>query len=254
MFFFLRKSNQELSQVGGNGFRRTQFLPQSFNPIKITSMKKYITIAALLAAGSAFANAETFTWNSTEGDFSGFRTVGGELVTITGDFTLEFVVQASTRDARFEAVLSGAEGVEFGLVNFHGNSSYELDWVKKERGLDERSESKSLGGHFSDVRIVNSPATFTFAFTETSSGYYDLLISASNQEANNWTANWTVDGLNLGRVDNQQTSITWTSLIQSETATVSSMTLTTAIPEPSAFGMLAGLGALALVASRRRRR
>ena len=218
-------------------------------------MKKYITIAALLAAGTAFANAgeETFVWTPEDGDFSGFKLQSGELVTITGDFTLEFVVKATTRDSTFNVTLESENGTELGLSNFHGSNSYELNWFKTTPG-DASSHVVSLGGHFSDARIVSSPATFVFDFTKTDNGYYNVSIVGSNTEAG-WSESWSYTGYNISGLSNgDQNPIVWNSLETSATAVLSSMKLTTNVPEPSAFGLLAGIGALALVASRRRKR
>ncbi len=214
-------------------------------------MKKYITIAALLAAGTAFANAGTFTWNSTDGDFSGFKTTDGKLIAITGDFSLSMTFQLAYYHADCAIQLSPAAGLD-------SQGSFELGFSGATAKIytfsaDNTSNTSTTGGHFSSDRVVNSAATLIFNFSNYNADTKEYTMSITYPTA--WNASDDSKTVSFGG------NVVWEKLTlggDNAKPSVSNLTLSTSayqvVPEPSAFGMLAGLGALALVAARRRRK
>ncbi len=228
-------------------------------------MKKYITIAALLAAGSMCANAENAdqaytadSWIDKTLTLSDAFSLAEENWTISfsldlnpasglSDYGTRFFYTSSSEvpgvNAFFFWLGSKSDGqwANYGYVNFRGLGSQNGDG-------DFRLKDSSGNA------IVLGASTYTFDLIRDGDLMAIGVRDASNNvvasiEDNQWTAN-----------ENMNASISsFTSDIdlasQSEWK-MPSVTLSTTgvIPEPSAFGLLAGLGALALVASRRRRK
>ena len=266
-------------------------------------MKKYITLAALLAVGSAFANAASLGYNSMtdaqkEGvvlawDFSGTGATGAPVVgTTSNSFTVE--------DGKAHLTGSGNPWTDSLTNNFSdGNFTFSLDvnsftasnWqtLVALYSVGGHGDGKSLQiGVTSDgeLSVFNKVAGQTgYASIETSgnistglmSGYSgDATVTVVSDMTNTKTLSVYVDGELKGSHSNW-TASTDQALMGLQIgaafggerafpeATISNITLwnkalsasevsAIVIPEPSAFGMLAGLGALVLVASRRRRK
>ncbi len=217
-------------------------------------MKKYITIAALLAAGTAFANAETLIAFDTKSDVSADITESGyglvlselELVISTtgnlnssgsykadylrpnvnvgngGEWTLTFTI---TNNGVEVATLSS---VNLAAFTFNKDGAYQNQNRIAQFTMEETAESHTFNG---TQGIDNAFAEITLDFTD---------INLNVGESHKFTL--TVDR----GTETNGTFVGLQSISFSGTGSV--------IPEPSAFGLLAGLGALALVASRRRRR
>lgn len=231
-------------------------------------MKKYIAVAALIAAGSAFANAENVNQTYTAADWeNGTLTLGESFSLSEENWTISFSldldpsVGASTWGTRFFYTSSletpgvnafffwlgsntaGGKDYNYGYVNFRGLGS--------QSGQADYQLKDSLGNRI--ALALDTPSAYTFDLIrdgdlmaiEVRDAKGDVIASATD---NQWK---TPDGMNA-------TIKSFTSGIDSEKQkswSMPSVTLSTTgiIPEPSAFGMLAGVSALALVASRRRR-
>ena len=244
-------------------------------------MKKYITVAALLAAGTAFANAAEY--NATEvwsiefgSDYTGGYSITGtienkgtfwDVIPVVGgtgtgsdkrvhmaggvygswdddfqidiELTLGNPITASNDWPVFAEVSGNGTAVRFGpYVGTGGNNTVGIDG----------------GGAFSKeedaTRMVSVASEGSYTVTLLKIGddisvYVDGTLSASGKLADTLTGNITDIALGGNTGSNYRIN---------ETVHSISYSTLTAIPEPSAFGLLAGIGALALVASRRRKR
>ncbi len=252
-------------------------------------MKKYITIATLLAAGTAFANAaepdgivstETlWTMNFGSSLAGGYEIVNssgtyapavwdvdgytdergvntssnkrphligdtgvtwGDAFKFTVTFTLGETISASNNWPVVATITDGSSNLRFGP--YTGNSNYV--------NLDGNS-----GGAFekttSDQVKLSSGVEYTaelYVIDNVASLYIDgVLASVGKLDSASYVAENRVNNIAIGGDTGSAYRI-------NENVSSISMTKLSMIPEPSAFGMLVGLGALALVASRRRRR
>ena len=239
-------------------------------------MKKYITLAALLAAGTTFANAETLTTTfgnanqSTATDVTlsveGLEGVTADVVSLVnsaGDVSIMTSGTAGTDaaifspntnvgtgspwTAEFEYTLGGTvevtslQSIELGVVLFSSSGNYQQggQWAAVWEGsitftatiLDEND--LALGSFTGSLTPEQGQGSTPFTVSLSSASAVDLSSTGSftmKLALTETLDNGTYVGLNTIK---QEVSV---------------------VPEPSAFGMLAGLGALALVASRRRRK
>lgn len=239
-------------------------------------MKKYITIAALLTAGSTLANAETIALDPAQ-------TAAVAIVTLNvGEFS-------NISDTSFD----GSDEV-FSLVRFNGDWSAGVGYLEiLNNGSSTTNKTGLYMGWKYDKQDGTVPGTSTnvdlgmgsiftsstdwsnisaisiaFAFitgdgSSTATAYTAMSIAYKNNSAIATYSGSSTDYLKFSgsgafSVNSVETTGTYVdsckvvsgsySLEQVEAFSVA------AIPEPSAFGLLAGLGALALVGTRRRRR
>ena len=216
--------------------------------LKLTlDMKKYITIAALLAAGSAFANALTITEDTTmspEGNF------------FAGEFEFSFEIPVNTDSAAYilgyyaDPAASGGYAANVFTLEKSGEN-YTL-------GLKRVSSVTVTNGDITAIGTVHNTSTFTYSETEGNQKNYflstgeeytvkylggdnkaagaelyhnDVLVASFSKGSHNMNGGGSGDATLNVKVNEAYV-----------------------IPEPSTFGLLAGLGALALVGTRRRRR
>ena len=232
-------------------------------------MKKCITIAALLAAGTAFVNAAdlTSTFADKQTDSIALNVAGIDGVTGTvalgGDATA------------FQT--SGAAGGDSAFFSPSTNVGNGTTWTATFT-YDFGAESLTVDSIALDLGIFNASGDWQGANVDR---YFDFSVTLSNgtdsveYSAENIMISGVVDGYGNGLNTHYSLDLSGSELELSGdsvtlTLTVSrgesntlgcfiglnSVTLkdAAAVPEPSAFGLLAGLGALALVASRRRRK
>lgn len=249
-------------------------------------MKKYITIAALLASGTVAANALT-------------------PVEVTGDYDITAETAADARlDIRYDSdVLSHTITSTVANATINGFNGYGLKTVGKELTLNvlDTLSFTGDGGKFSDggtfTMTVNTALSelelsdfvggsfvrrtvlISDMFASPARTYFSD-ISVTNLSGYNLTDGGLVYALNLNGAWsyysasdvsfsgnyaavssdakaitlNKGSLYTFAEIQATNGASVKGYGFIAAIPEPSAFGMLAGLGALALVAARRRRK
>ena len=267
-------------------------------------MKKHITVAALLAAGTAFANAYTvvtddtfytnpsawvYVWTGdgtdtnwgTAGNWDTLRSLGASSTQAAANgpanadpafigYDLSFdngsQVLTSTDDALTISApkwLDGGKRIYLGSnVTLSGGNNGFKD-VTFNFGDFSGTSTISMG----DFWKQNYTVRFAGDVTMTGDTFSYTLFSATNMYQNAGT--WDASAVSVTDASgNELTYATEEAYIgkagyywleetgEASDAGGSPFTLTlkaAAIPEPSAFGLLAGLGALALVASRRRR-
>ena len=228
-------------------------------------MKKHITVAALLAAGCMFANADVISLDPTGSGTTGLDAEGISPSDVWGydlnawhgtwenaslvnqvsfsEGSLSLQIGAVSEDAgNFAAVKFAVDATGEATLTF--DYEYASTWgVAKdlvvnyvctvygftEDGTSVQLESETfINGVTVSAVTEGETGNLSLSFaTDASYAAYGVIFNAKE-----------VGGTNGGvavSIDNVQVSYS-------------------AIPEPSAFGLLAGLGALALVASRRRRK
>ena len=227
-------------------------------------MKNIIAITTLLAAGTALANAAeidltpssiTTGLNAsgiTAADVWGYSNVGAWYGTWeTKDLVNQVGVSESGLNLQIGAVASNNSGGNFAAVKFEVGESQ----IPVALSFDfERSSSWgnsfsckyvctvygfSADGVSSEIGNWNKTDTTSMDNGSSISVSFDLSVDDSDS--------YVAYGLIFNSVD--------TSTLSSGAGLAASISAikVSVIPEPSAFGLLAGLGALALVASRRRR-
>ncbi len=232
-------------------------------------MKKLITAAAFLAASSALASAATVTSQTV---ISSTSVTGGSYkgvsFTVSSDLLAEsYLLDSLTIFGRYGSWEDGntISGNEYFVVySVSGTST--LTYLG---GVETTSENQrfydSTNGYYTRNTMTGSFSGITVESDST----YVVLFTTSENYANNETTFKTATALSniSSLLSSENLFATSTNTVASgPTGTfynadgptsagytpVISLTLST-IPEPSAFGLLAGVGALALVAARRRR-
>ena len=234
-------------------------------------MKKYITLAALLAAGTAYANAEESTlpllslemissWETialtspsgahTAGN-SGFTWAGGENLEESWKLSFDWSVSSTALDRTgpFELFGTNGQNAAYGIViQYKDGGLYIVD-----RDYNNGIPTTATICHIDNVDLSSTAQKVTIAYLESNDAEKyssTFVLQVGNEIAYGESPS---DGTVF--VNNGVTRI-WANGNPNGKDLFSNITLSSAsaVPEPSAFGMIAGLGALALVASRRRRK
>ena len=259
-------------------------------------MKNYITVAALLAAGTAFANAgvitiaENFFGDSNQTaafkggqwgkPFNGIWTAdsdasGGVFGAETTDFSIVYSYGLSGQAAGWDAGTLYYGTANNGAMHDPGNSpsltvsggSASITGVAVTTGQGATvaviqntiyaADLQSVTDLSLSFTVGSDPVDVAVFYLANGGGAYDVkrLGLGNYSSAGTYSLDFdyskidaTQDGTFVVAVRNVGTTWTYGS------ASDLTWSGTSAIPEPSAFGLLAGLGALALVASRRRRK
>lgn len=273
-------------------------------------MRKYLSIAALLAAGAAFANAASVTY----GEGTEVSAGDHDIYMLSGEDPYKSVKISSTEgDSTFNVSIGtwGVEGTVDGMsvnnssssnaVNItlrNGTLSGEIDtsgstgkvnidlqmgYTSTENGGVSLTTSIAAGTSF----VLSSETTLEFNDMSSGTGVLVWNLSAddvadqsvliSGKGTVKFSENATIvlnfeseaaldavvdnnasfqlfgDGVTATGLSNALWTVQVAGKETGSTLSVNENGVATVVPEPSAFGLLAGLGALALVASRRRR-
>ena len=253
-------------------------------------MKKYITIAALLTAGTALANAATLTEIATMSALaSASEDTGTSVVETTENYTnvdaaYSFTGAGSILKISNTDLLSYVEGGdgyltiaawikptstnENSIFSFGGQNDG-FKFALKNGGLQVTTKGildTNVSGSISteDWTLVavsinlSQSGNSRFYFGTEDNSYYTKQLGTWNDSSSDYFAigsgNSTSvrDGF-VGEIANLKL-FSSNELVTNSDIVSKIGPAPVNVPEPSAFGLLAGVGALALVASRRRRR
>ena len=216
-------------------------------------MKKALLTLAF-AAMAGIASAVSYTWNSSDGTFAGFKDTNGNVVTFSGNFslTVSFTASYSSVPATFFQIMTADGKDKAGELRWNGNG---LSSNKTNMGTYNAANNaiwKNSGGDFSTARLTGGTGeneiTFTFSGWNAENKTYTSAIGYTITFANGDVSTNTFDG---GAVGFGLDAITWTQIDSGSGITVTGMTLdatpVTEVPEPTVLALLAvGVAGLAL--------
>ena len=216
-------------------------------------MKKALLTLAF-AAMAGIASAVSYTWNSSDGTFAGFKDASDNVVTFSGNFslTVSFTASYSSVPATFFQIMTADGKDKAGELRWNSNG---LSSNKTNMGTYNAANNaiwKNSGGDFSTARLTGGTGeneiTFTFSGWNAENKTYTSAIGYTITFANGDVSTNTFDG---GAVGFGLDAITWTQIDSGSGITVTGMTLdatpVTEVPEPTVLALLAvGVAGLAL--------
>lgn len=233
-------------------------------------MKKYITIAALLVAGSAFANAVSWE-DGVEFTTDSFTTTGAWETTKGGASVVlllnveEFANLFDNATSSARPVFVSMSGADNNIVGLEAHEDGRITGASGVVAGGTYNNLYSFGADLADsISSINweqvASAALTMALETSSKGTaWSLTVLNNDGTYANLTAGldklrWSSMG-DITKIDVDKNVVQVAYAFDGFITGNDAYSLNrSAIPEPSAFGLLAGLGALALVGTRRRRK
>ncbi len=241
-------------------------------------MKKYITIAALLAAGSALMNAVTLKdaiATGTTGTCTLNEATGAITAVAVLDITDLQAVMAKNAELSKITLINFDAGSDIGLQTNY--SSYDHDGDTSTPNIINNSGlygcwngggaySVGMNTGFESASFWTDGAavavTLTYEYNKGTTASFSLVDAQGNllKALGNDEGNKTLRGQGLSFSSVVFNEIVTEYYVFDQVVTIdeakalSTAAAVAALPEPSAFGLLAGIGALALVGTRRRRK
>ena len=229
-------------------------------------MKKYITIAALLAAGSALASAteEILTLTSPSG---GTLLTANQPLAWSEPYSKLTSWEISFTLTDNELPVGNAYSEIFGTRQYGGVSGFALK-INSTGTLEVYTYKTNIPG-FNDASVLTSgnwitpgvPTKINLSFVADINEVNQIvggtftLSNESGQSVSNKLASELRPAFKQTSLENNGSSKFYTNGAKETYADITVTKLAdNVIPEPSTFGLLAGIGALALVGTRRRKR
>ena len=242
-------------------------------------MKKYITLAALLAAGTACANAADYSFATEGWTLERNRTEGAAtLFSISGDDNSMSLTNSNwSQSLAYIAAEGDLVSFSFDMI-YQGNGSYTFSLIGDNISFvfgknydagtyeyakaDGVSDDSKVAYIFKLADAQNKTAYVAGTNTNVNVTTGEVLNVSGVIDENNkldLTVGTTViDDIDLGLANGAAFKLNTIGFYGDGANNTSNVKFSnlkvSVIPEPSAFGLLAGVGALALVASRRRRK
>ena len=229
-------------------------------------MKHYIATAALIAAGTAFADAADLIWSKSDIGLTGSNTYTIS-ETISDGFTVKIDLsgwQAVNGPIGWLTTEAGSGYQQSAATFGWGKSSNNAEWHATTFTSGGSATGQQAGDSYADVNSYGAQTGTPFdtvlfltvqggtasLYEQTETGNEVVLVAQTSGMSTS-----AVNGLYVGHWSGGESQHQGGTMdVGVYNAVLSTTEMASMIPEPSAFGLLAGLGALALVASRRRRK
>ncbi len=237
-------------------------------------MKKYLSIATLIAAGTLFAGAATLEEGKNFDPAKTYTTDGN-----TFSFVLTFDVDMLRTYLQTGASAVKHELVSFDITNSNNSTTTKIGVTTNYSsssgkitssglyyiwGINYAWNSAVISGDtnlatISWDNVLGAAMTYTFSSNAGTTVAFNLVDASGNDICSFYDAQ---SNLKSNQVKTAMVTfdtavskgVYFNSVLSADDAkTFAHQAAAAAVPEPSAFGLLAGLGALALVGARRRR-